>query len=123
LTVAEVSVKERIDQFREFHARLESLNLENDEAFQSFMGDARHLLEMSDSEIANSLSISRPTLNRWINGRTAPHLAVKKAAVRWVGEQVASRVRRLTSTRSSFGGGGSSSNYGDRIVAKSIKSA
>jgi transcriptional regulator with XRE-family HTH domain len=84
---------------------LEAAKLEDDQVFQTLMHDAQVLLEMSDSEIANSLSISRPTLNRWINGRTTPHVAIRKAAAKWISEQLTARVRRLqTATRSSFGG-------------------
>jgi DNA-binding XRE family transcriptional regulator len=118
--VAEASVKERIEQFRDFHMRLELQDLENNQIFQAVMQETQVLLEMSDSEIANALSISRPTLNRWINGRTSPHLAVKKAAVAWIGEQVAIRVRLLQSTRSTFGPGSSTPAYGGRFAAKSL---
>jgi hypothetical protein len=105
MVTAELGVKDRIEQFREFSRRLEAAKLEDDQVFQSLMRDAQVLLEMSDSEIANSLSISRPTLNRWINGRTTPHVAIRKAAAKWISEQLTARVRRLqTATRSSFGG-------------------
>lgn len=118
MPVTELSVKDRIDQFREFDGRLESADLADDKVFQLLMHEAQVLLEMSDSEIANSLSISRPTLNRWINGRTSPHFGVKKSAIRWIAEQVASRVRRLqTSTRYAFTDGSSSVNHGRSSLA------
>ncbi len=105
MLTAELGVKDRIEQFREFSRHLEAAKLEDDQVFQALMHDAQILLEMSDSEIANSLSISRPTLNRWINGRTTPHVAIRKSAAKWISEQVTARVRRLqTATRSSFGG-------------------
>jgi len=80
-----------IEQFREFSRHLEAAKLEDDQVFQALMHDAQILLEMSDSEIANSLSISRPTLKRWINGRTTPHVAIRKSAAKWISEQVTAR--------------------------------
>jgi len=104
MLTAELGVKDRIEQFREFSRRLDAARLEDDQVFQTLMRDAQILLEMSDSEIANSLSISRPTLNRWINGRTTPHVAIRKSAARWISEQVTARVRLLQTARSSYGG-------------------
>lgn len=120
MSITTAVLTERIEQFRELQRRLKLANIEDDKVFQSLIRDAQVLLEMSDSEIANSLSVSRPTLNRWMNGRTSPHLAIKKSAVGWMGDQVASKVRKLEASAKCASQGSSSpwGYEGGRMVAK-----
>ncbi len=36
---------------------------------------------MSEPELADALSVSRPTLNRWINGKNLPHMAIRESVL------------------------------------------
>jgi len=57
---------ERIEVLKRFQAEAESADMKVDENFQRILRKAKALLEISDQEIADSVSVSRPTVNRWV---------------------------------------------------------
>ena len=83
----------RIDELRDLQGRARHIDVRNETAFQEILRDARSVLEMSESQIADALSISRPTFNRWINGRSMPHIAMRTPVISWISEQLNSRIR------------------------------
>lgn len=84
----------RIDELNELLDRARQIDVRNEADFREILRDARSVLEMSESEIADALSISRPTFNRWINGRNLPHIAMRAPAVAWIVGQLNSRIKR-----------------------------
>lgn len=85
----------RLDALKKFRDEVRSADLKEDTVFQRVMGEARVLLEMSDKEIADALSVSRPTVNRWVNGKNLPYYAMRRPIQTWIGDQVAQRIRRI----------------------------
>lgn len=83
----------RLNTLTTFEARSRQLDVNDDAQFQSFMRDACAVLEMSEGDIADILSISRPTYNRWINGRSMPHKLMRPSAVLRISKQVAKRIK------------------------------
>jgi DNA-binding transcriptional regulator YiaG len=83
----------RIDELNELLVRARQIDVRNEADFQDILRDARGVLEMSESQIADALSISRPTFNRWINGRSLPHIAMRTPAITWISEQLNSRIK------------------------------
>jgi transcriptional regulator with XRE-family HTH domain len=73
--------------------RARSVDVRNDSDFQDILRDARSVLEMSESQIADALSISRPTFNRWINGRSFPHIAMRTPAITWMLDQLNRKIK------------------------------
>jgi hypothetical protein len=83
----------RIEELRQLLASASTLNVREDAAFQALMREAPEILEMSEAQIADGLSVSRPTYNRWINGRSLPHVAMRTPAVSWVIDQLNMKIK------------------------------
>lgn len=91
----------RVDELNELLDRARRIDIHTDSDFQEIMRDARSVLEMSESQIADALSISRPTFNRWINGRSLPHVAMRTPAIAWLTDQLSGRIKLRTAYRRS----------------------
>lgn len=50
-------------------------------SFAKLIGAAQLVLEINDRELAHRLGVSRPTINRWANGDTAPHPIARQGVV------------------------------------------
>ncbi len=83
----------RVEELQDLQDRARSVDVRNDSDFQDILRDARSVLEMSESQIADALSISRPTFNRWINGRSLPHIAMRAPAITWIQGQLNSKIK------------------------------
>jgi hypothetical protein len=91
------STLNRVDQLREFEGRAHRLDTNDEATFRTFVGDARIILEKSEADIADLLGISRPTLNRWINGRSIPHPLMRPAVLSKILSQVTAKLSILAS--------------------------
>jgi len=80
----------------DFRASMREADARVDANFQSILRDAQHLLDINDQQLADALSVSRPTINRWINGRNLPYLAMRKPVITWIDKQVSEKIRRIT---------------------------
>ena len=87
----------RVEELREFEQRARMLDTNDEMAFRAFLGGARVILEKSEADIADFLTISRPTFNRWINGRSTPHPLMRPAVVSRILGEVTSKVSVLAS--------------------------
>jgi hypothetical protein len=92
MTPATVS---RTETLRAFKDEVRKVDVRVDAEFQRILRTAQELLEKSDREMGDALSVSRPTVNRWINGTNLPYNAMRKAVVSWIEEQIAARVRTI----------------------------
>jgi transcriptional regulator with XRE-family HTH domain len=63
---------------------LKRVDLKVDSDFQKALQFAQRLLEMSDREIGDALSVSRPSVNRWMNGANLPYNAMRKGVFDWI---------------------------------------
>jgi transcriptional regulator with XRE-family HTH domain len=99
---------ERAELLKRFQTEARSVDLKVDNEFQRILREAQALLEMSDQEIADAISVSRPTVNRWINGKNLPYYAMRKPIVTWIGEQLAVKVKRLEASARQFAASSSS---------------
>jgi hypothetical protein len=96
----------RIEELKEFQALCRNVDVRDDAAFQNLLQSARHILEMSEAQIADALSVSRPTFNRWVNGRSLPHVAMRTPAISWIVDQLGKKIKlRATYSSGSFSGG------------------
>jgi transcriptional regulator with XRE-family HTH domain len=121
----ERSSNQRIEALSELRSVIETLDLRNDEEFRVVFRDAQTLLELSDQELADTLSMSRPTVNRWRNGRNLPHFAMRKHILRWIGEQLTAKVKKIAAANREVAVASSSdSSYfsGGRAVPLAAKS-
>lgn len=70
-------------------------DLSDDPAFQRLLNACQGLFEMSDDELAEIFMVSRPTINRWSNGKNLPHRRVRKAVFNWISNTALKRVRMI----------------------------
>ena len=92
----------RVESLKKFQTDTRSANLKVDTEFQRILREAQALLELSDQEIADALSVSRPTVNRWVNGKNLPYYAMRKPIMTWIGEQLSLKIRRLEASVRDF---------------------
>jgi hypothetical protein len=85
----------RLDSLREFKKAVLSADPESSTAFRSMLNQAQALLEMNDQEIGDSLRVSRPTVNRWMRGKSLPQRALRKPIAEWVLQQLTLKIKRL----------------------------
>ena len=60
--------------------------------FQVFLADSQQKLGYSDAQMADLLSVSRPTFSRWTDGSVMPHFAIRTAVVRSLTEKLEQEV-------------------------------
>jgi len=104
----------RNDELKDFERRGRILDTDNDEAFRSFIREARVVLEKTDGDIADILMVSRTTFNRWINGKSMPHPLMRPSVVSRILDRVGAKLSARSTYAYSGGGGG--------MVAKSYGS-
>lgn len=61
--------------------------------FGGLVKAAQKLLELDDAEMALTLKVSRPTINRWIHDKTSPHPVTRKAMCDSLAKRARSRIR------------------------------
>lgn len=83
----------RVDELRSFADRGHRLDEKNDAEFRAFMREACLMLEMSEADVADVLSVSRPTYNRWINGRSIPHPLMRRSAISRILDRVTAKIK------------------------------
>jgi len=105
----------RTEELRGLLTRATTLAVRDDSEFQNVMREAPGVLEMSEKQIADALSVSRPTFNRWINGKTLPHVAMRTPAVQWLIQELNTRIKNRTAH--SRGSGSDSYTYAEGLVA------
>jgi transcriptional regulator with XRE-family HTH domain len=66
---------------------------EDDALFADLVREAMAALELSDSDLARQFGMSRPSVTRWRNGRTAPHPAMRAKVFKALLTRVRSRMR------------------------------
>lgn len=66
---------------------------EDDALFQSLFTNAQNLLELDDAELGKMFQVSRPTINRWVAGRTAPHPLARRAVMNALSKAIGERKR------------------------------
>ncbi len=67
---------------------LQTANVADDAAFHNCVSMAFNLIVLSEDELARKFSVSRPSINRWKNGRSAPHPAMRKHVYAWLKRRV-----------------------------------
>jgi hypothetical protein len=94
----------RQDFLKEALRLAERVDLSREE-FQELCNRAQELLELTDQEISDALLVSRPTYNRWKNGKNLPHRAARRALVSWTKDRLFEKLKRLNSIASQRSGG------------------
>ncbi len=94
----------RIEELEYLRTQASKAEAVEDIGFRNVLSQCQILFEMPDQELADVLSVSRPTVSRWIRGKNLPHPVMRKSILGWIGSQVAKRIRvRGTGNRQLFG--------------------
>ena|SRR5437867_4955208 len=70
-------------------------NVSDDQGFRDLLKSCQRVLEILDQDLADAFLVSRPTVNRWINGKNLPHRAMRKPIFDWIADQAGRRIRAL----------------------------
>lgn len=92
-TYEHYSTGTRVAELKRFQAEVRSADPKSDQSFQQILRYARELLEMSDQVIGDALSVSRPTINRWANGKNLPYNAMRKPVLSWIDGELSKKIR------------------------------
>src|SRR5215813_190478 len=74
-------------------------DLADDSKFPELLNKSQTVFEMSDDEVADIFMVSRPTINRWSNGKSLPHRRVRKAMFTWIADTASKRLRIVKKRR------------------------
>jgi len=86
----------RIEQLQQFLNNCKTVDPKIDSNFHGLFREALVLLEMSEAQIANAISVTRPTVNRWFHGKNLPHVALRNSLVRGMHDRVSDKLRIVT---------------------------
>jgi len=87
---------ERVEAFRHLIGSLREADVRDDGRFFEVLVECQRLLEMTDLQIADALSVSRPTVSRWMHGKNLPHIGLRKPIFNWFERELGKRVKRLS---------------------------
>ena len=108
----------RADALRGFKDEIRSVDVKVDTEFQRILGRAQELLELSDQEIGDALSVSRPTVNRWINGKNLPYNAMRKPVLSWIDAELATKIKKIEGIGRSYSASSGFVSRFERVAAK-----
>jgi ribosome-binding protein aMBF1 (putative translation factor) len=81
------------DSIESLHHDTNSYHLDDDAGFSALLKRAQYQFGMSDADLADEFLVSRPTVNRWVNGRNLPHRVMRKPIIEWIAAEAARRLR------------------------------
>ena len=62
-------------------------------AFAQLFTQAQALLELSDSDVAREIKVSRPTVGRWARGVASPHRIIRESAFRVLADMAEAKLK------------------------------
>ena len=72
--------------------RSKNADIHDDALFRELVNMTQGVLELNERQFADILMVSRPTINRWSNGKNLPHRTVRKAVFTWISKTAADRL-------------------------------
>ena len=91
-------------------SELSDLNL-----FKQIINDSLFVFNLTELMLSEELRTSRPTINRWKTGTTAPHILIRESIYKTLQKRARSLSKKLTSGSSS-GRAKSSGGEGDQVA-------
>jgi hypothetical protein len=91
--ISERRDSERATSLKELLSLLQTVDVRDDAVFQSALVDCQALLELTDLNIADTLLVSRPTVNRWMRGKNLPHVGLRTPILSWFEAEVKRRIK------------------------------
>jgi len=79
----------------DFRATARATDVRVDVNFQNILRNGQKFLGMSEQQLGDALSVSRPTINRWINGKNLPYMAMRKPVIAWIDEEITGKIKIL----------------------------
>lgn len=98
-SVAESPSIQAHDSIDSLHHDANSYHLDDDSGFSVLLKRAQNHFGLSDGDLADEFLVSRPTVNRWVNGRNLPHRVMRKPIIEWIAAEAARRLRLRSNRR------------------------
>jgi DNA-binding transcriptional regulator YdaS (Cro superfamily) len=77
-----------LEKLEQFKVAVEGADVDDAATFHDLIRQAFALrVVVSDEDVARKFAMSRPSVNRWKNGRTAPHPAVRRPVYAWLAKE------------------------------------
>lgn len=73
---------------KELILKIKNASPNNDEQFRQIIAAVLNNDFIEETKLRNLLMVSRPTLNRWKNGESVPHTALRPRIFKWLAEQL-----------------------------------
>jgi DNA-binding MurR/RpiR family transcriptional regulator len=86
----------RLMELQQLASAARTLDISDDEAFVRLIAACGRTLELTDQQIADSLGVSRPTVNRWSRGVNLPHRLMRNPIAQWIADAALERTRLRT---------------------------
>ena len=83
------------NSLRDLATKLEKADTRDDAAFASLLNESAGTLQLSDIDISKMFDVSRPTVNRWKNGRATPYPPIRRLIYRDLGKLAKDRARAV----------------------------
>ena len=93
-----MNMKKFLALLNDYRGRLDANVDAAPERFSDLFAEGVEYLRLEDNEIAERFSASRPTANRWRNGKSAPALGMRKLIISELEKITSARIRKLKKT-------------------------
>lgn len=87
----------KLSELSQHYFDLLNANSEDSNMFYELINKSFKLLEFSDLDVAVRFGMSKPSVSRWKNGRTAPHPAMRPPAYKWFAKRTKEAMNAICS--------------------------
>src|SRR3954453_2678562 len=92
-------------QLAAYEHQLEEFRPDDREAFMRLVREGMDLLDLRAIDLCEQFDVSRPSVQRWREGRSAPHPAVRQRVVNHLAERTRVQLARVPSPALHVGAG------------------
>lgn len=86
-----------LSELKNYQTALNTADIEDKEVFYDLFIQGMALLHLSDEDVALRFTMSRPSVDRWKNRRTAPHPVICFIVYKWFEEKVFDYILQIES--------------------------
>ena len=86
-------------ELRDVRARIKAADINEIEIFSHSLREGLESTGMSEKDFAAALSVSPPTVNRWVRGKNAPHPAFRRVVIEQLDKFLKQAINRMDQQR------------------------
>lgn len=108
-----------LQEMVKYRNKLKVVDAKDSTDFYMLFSEGMTLLSLLDEDVSREFGVSRPTINRWRNGRNAPHPMMRTPVYDWLIDRTSRLIEREgLKKKARSGGGHGMSSYGLPMAAK-----